>query len=198
MKKPYGGTGMDRRKTGTEKVDRIEQHDIDTLIETLMNRYGSDLKKLAYSYVKDWGKAENIAQDVFVICYRKIKSFKGRSSVKTWLYRITVNRCKDVMKSWSFRNIRPTTAESMNTLKSHSSSPEGELVRRNENQQLADRVMELPIKYKEVIILHYYSELKTEEIAEALKLNANTVRTRLTRARALLRKMYEEGDTNGR
>lgn len=182
----------------TEDIEWIRRHDANALVEILMEAYGSDLKRLAYSYVKDWGKAEDIAQDVFFTCYKKIKTFKGRSALKTWLYRITVNRCKDVMKSWSFRNIHIGTPKSMDSMESGSLSPENEAVQQGENQQLADRVLALPLKYKEVIILHYYSELKTDEIADLLTQNAKTIRTRLHRARALLRKMYEEVDTDER
>ncbi|HEU5138534.1 MAG TPA: sigma-70 family RNA polymerase sigma factor [Bacillales bacterium] len=183
----------------TEEMEWIRRHEADELVEALMEQYGSDLKKLAFSYVKDWGKAEDISQDVFVICYKKIKMFRGDSALKTWLYRITVNRCKDWMKSWPFRHIRVGWPKFMREKVGISPSPEGEFLRRNENQLLADKVMALPLKYKEVIVLHYYSGLKSEEIGESLGQNVKTVRTRLRRARGLLRKMYEEeAEGNGR
>ncbi|MFC4619462.1 sigma-70 family RNA polymerase sigma factor [Camelliibacillus cellulosilyticus] len=190
---------MDRKDTTrhSEEMAWIQTQDAESIIETLMDEYGSDLKKVAYSYVKDWGKAEDIAQDVFVTCFRKIKTFKGHSSIKTWLFRITINRCKDELKSWSFRHIRVGRTEALATRKGEAPSPEREVIRQDDNQKLAALVMTLPLKYKEVIILHYYSELKTEEIAESLKLNANTVRTRLGRARKLLKAMYEEGPYGG-
>ncbi|HEX6923254.1 MAG TPA: sigma-70 family RNA polymerase sigma factor [Bacillales bacterium] len=183
----------------TEEMEWIRCHGADELVEALMEQYGSDLKKLAFSYVNDWGKAEDISQDVFFICYKKIKTFRGDSALKTWLFRITVNRCKDLMKSWPFRHIRVGWPKSIREQESTSPSPEGEALRQSENQLLADKVMALPLKYKEVIVLHYYSGLKTEEIGESLGQNVKTIRTRLRRARGLLRKMYEEeAEDNGR
>jgi len=75
----------------------------DDLILYLINQYGLMVKKLAYSYVKDIGLAEDITQDVFLRCYNKLDDFKGNSQYKTWIYRITINRSKDVLKKEKYK-----------------------------------------------------------------------------------------------
>ncbi|HET7627645.1 MAG TPA: sigma-70 family RNA polymerase sigma factor [Bacillales bacterium] len=181
-----------------EGCDRRQVNDSETVVVALMEKYGSDLKKLAFTYVRDWEKAEDIVQDVFIACYENLNDFRGDSTFKTWLFRITVNRCKDWLKSWPFRHIHLGKPAFEQELASADALPERETVKADENRKLAEKVMALPLKYKEVIILHYYSGLKTEEVAESLKTKANTVRTRLRRARALLKKMYEEDGCHGK
>ena len=65
----------------------------------LMNEYGDRLTKLAYTYVKDIGKAQEIVQDVFVTCYEKYEKVRQIEKIKPWLYRVTINRAKDVLRS---------------------------------------------------------------------------------------------------
>ncbi|WP_369385783.1 sigma-70 family RNA polymerase sigma factor [Mesobacillus boroniphilus] len=71
----------------------------------LMDEYGDKIIRLAYTYVRSHQAAEDITQEVFLKCYEKMHLFRGDSSYKTWLYKITVNKCKDYLKSWSYKNI---------------------------------------------------------------------------------------------
>lgn len=72
---------------------------IDKKIELLINEYESDVKRYAYKIVKDWGIAEDITQEVFLTCYIRIDQFRGDSSLKTWLLKITTNKCIDELKN---------------------------------------------------------------------------------------------------
>ena len=74
-------------------------------LEWLMEQYGDLVMRLAYTYVKEKQIAEDISQEVFISCYKHLQHFERRSTYKTWIYRITVNKCKDYLKSWSYRNI---------------------------------------------------------------------------------------------
>src|SRR5579875_1342148 len=74
------------------------------LLEQWMDAYGQDVVRLAYSYVHNYHKAEDIAQDVFLRAWQNCASFQGQSSIKTWLLAITANRAKDVLRSWSVRH----------------------------------------------------------------------------------------------
>jgi RNA polymerase sigma-70 factor, ECF subfamily len=169
----------------------------DINIEILVNKYGKDIKKLAYMYVKDWGKAEDITQEVFIICYKKLHLFRGDSSYKTWLYKITVNKCKDELKRKSFWQLRLADKLKYHVPKSERSTEE-QVITKSEDQELSDNVLSLPIKYREVIILFYYEGLKIKEIHELTGLNIDTIKTRLSRSKGLLRKMYEGSEVNGR
>ncbi|WP_163580151.1 sigma-70 family RNA polymerase sigma factor [Gracilibacillus saliphilus] len=168
---------------------------VDELLEWLMNEYGQSITRLAFTYTKQNHTAEDIAQEVFIKCYRKLDEFRHESSYKTWLYSITVNLCKDKLKSWSFRNIifsdlLPTKAKLMET-------PESQLLNFENNRMLADQIFSLPLKYREVIILYYYEELSYNEVSDLLKIKISTVKSRLHRARLLLKHKLERSISNG-
>ncbi|WP_409271657.1 sigma-70 family RNA polymerase sigma factor [Neobacillus sp. SCS-31] len=154
----------------------------------LMNAYGNDVIKLAYTYLKQKHLAEDVAQDVFIKCYEKLNAFRNESTYKTWLIRITVNRCNDVLKSWSFKNLYFT-----NFFTPKQDNISEQTLREDENEFISIQVLKLPLKLREVIILFYYQEFSIEEISEMLKINKNTVKTRLHRGRQKLREGYEKG-----
>ncbi|HEU5138540.1 MAG TPA: sigma-70 family RNA polymerase sigma factor [Bacillales bacterium] len=164
---------------------------------TLMNQYGEGLTKLAYHYVKDWGRAEDVVQDVFVSCYDHYDDFRGESSVKTWVYRITINQCKDVLKSSVFRKTLFGKFDFIaNRETDH--TPELFLVQKETEKQLARHILSLTVKYREVILLFYYEEFSIYGISELLSIKPNTVKTRLDRARQKLRRLMEEDGYHGR
>lgn len=119
-------------------------------LEWLMKTYGNDVIRIAYTYLKQKQLAEDVAQDVFIKCYEKMDSFRNESSYKTWLIRITVNKCKDVLKSWSFKNLYFTNYFSP---KQACFSQEHHCLSGEENELISKQVIELPVKLREVIIL---------------------------------------------
>ncbi|ALC89522.1 RNA polymerase factor sigma C [Bacillus sp. FJAT-18017] len=171
-------------------------HDNEAKLEALMDAYGDSVKGLIYSYVRDWGIASDLVQDVFVAVYLKLDSFSGRSSYKTWLYAIAINRSRDYVKSWHHRHI--STAEKIfSFLKDKGLTPEEEALANDSNQQLLKAVWSLPFKYREVLLLHYYQDLSIVEISETLDLSPSTVKTRLYRAQDKLRKTYTPTERGG-
>lgn len=154
------------------------------LIEQLMSQFGESILRLSYTYVKDWGKAEDIVQEVFLTCFLKLDTYRGEASLKNWLYRIAVNRCHDYVRSWSFRNIIPSTM--LKLINSHDSSPELLLVQNEESLKLRNEILKLPIKYRESFILFYHEDLSIKEISHLLDTKEATIKSRLHRARRLL------------
>jgi RNA polymerase sigma-70 factor (ECF subfamily) len=184
---------------GHEESSEIEENRIfsllnnkDELLEYVMNEHGEALKRLIYTYVKDVQLAEDILQDVFVIIFHQIDTFKGKSSFRTWIYRVTSNKCKDHLKSWHFKNLR-FTDKLTNFRKQASDSPEELTIRKQSEENVAKIVLSLPVKYRELIVLYYYKELSTLEISELLQENKSTIKTRLRRARVLLEKKLTGG-----
>jgi RNA polymerase sigma-70 factor, ECF subfamily len=160
----------------------------------LMNQYGVEMKRLAYTYMKDWGKAEDITQDVFITCYEKLHTFEGNASIKTWLYRITINKCKDALRRKNLLDY--ITLQDFTVLfKKTEESIEQRLSEKDDRMELSEKVMSLPLKYREPIILFYYAELKLDEIGKLTGLNVQTVKTRLRRAKEKLKQMYEGGES---
>ncbi|WP_257351813.1 sigma-70 family RNA polymerase sigma factor [Pseudalkalibacillus decolorationis] len=192
--------GYQPKQGSKVQIDNIiGRYPKDEVIEHMMNQYGEKLIRLAYTYVKDWGKAEDIVQEVFVTCYTKLDCFRGESSVKTWIYRITINRSHDHLRSWSYRNLQFTDKISK-WIKGEKSTIELDLIARDEKKELASQVLTLPIKYREVMLLYYFEELAVNDICLMLLLNESTVKTRLHRGRQLLKEIItsERGLDDGR
>ncbi|WKA49408.1 sigma-70 family RNA polymerase sigma factor [Planococcus liqunii] len=72
----------------------------DEQMEKIMDNCGEELIRLAYFYVKDWQAAEDIVQEVFLSYYQKSHQFDKRSSLRTYLSKITINKCHDHLRSW--------------------------------------------------------------------------------------------------
>jgi RNA polymerase sigma-70 factor, ECF subfamily len=170
---------------------QVDEVDKDELLEEAMEEYGQAVLYMAYSYVKDYGLAEDIAQEVFVKFYGKMDLFRGESSLKTWLLRITINQCKDHLKRWDTRKI--LLSNKVLEILHERGDPELNAIEGEKRRELNQKLLKLPVKYREVLFLHYYQELKVNEVADVLELNPNTVKTRLRAGRERLYRMYGEG-----
>ena len=146
-----------------------------------VNAHTDYLLRLCYMYVKDWQAAEDIVQDVFLTYYAKFEQFEERSSLKTYLVRISINKCTDYIKSWRYRKITLTN-QFFGAKKDRQNYEEND-----ERLEIANAVLKLPIHLREVIIHYYYEELSVLEVSTLLNLSDNTVKTRLRRARQLLK-----------
>jgi len=181
-----GGTDVDEL---TAEVFEIE--DKEALIDEVMNKYGQEILQLVYSYVNNKEVAEDLTQDIFVKCYKSLHTYKGKSKLKTWLWRIAINHCKDYIKSWYNKKVIVTENEFTYT-GVQKESVEQTVIQNDEDRRLASAVMNLPIKYREVIYLFYFEELPIKDIAMVIEVKENTIKTRLKKAKELLKKGLEE------
>ncbi|KPB06204.1 RNA polymerase factor sigma C [Bacillus sp. CHD6a] len=154
-----------------------------------MLEYGDQLARLAYAYVKEEEIAKDLVQNTFIKCYTKISDFRHESTIKTWLYRITINECKDYLKSWAYKKSRMIEIYYGN--ERSAMSTEEEALKKWEMGRVKSSIFTLPTKYREIIFLYYYEELKMEEIAELLGLPISTVKSRITRGRDRLKQEVE-------
>ncbi|WP_235848490.1 sigma-70 family RNA polymerase sigma factor [Litchfieldia alkalitelluris] len=168
------------------QMDNQTKEDI---LRSLIERYSNSITRLAFTYVKDWSLAEDITQEVYITCYKKLDDFRGDSSYKTWLFKITVNKCKDYLKSKWFRRILPVDYMDFKGLVNNQTVIEENLIE-TEEIELAEKVMALPVKYREVIIFYFYEDLKLQEIADLTGTKLATIKSRLMRAKSSLRKMF--------
>lgn len=175
-------------------MDREEK---DFLLEKIMIDYGNELVRLAFSYVKDAEIAKDLVQNTFIKCYKNLDSFRFESQIKTWLYRITINECKDYLKSWHYKMVQAKSFIN-ETAKSILPSTEKTVIDKFHNEELKGTIFLLPKVYREVVYLYYYDSLTTEEIAEVLHISVNTVKTRLRRAKQRLQLLLKEAELNGR
>lgn len=158
----------------------------DELLEKLIDSYYKRLINLAYTYVKDWSTAEDIVQDVFIKIFHKIEQFEERSSIKTWLFRITMNQCKDYLrKSYIKRVVVTGIMDKFSPVEEE--TPERSFEKISMDKDLAECILQLPVKYREAIILYYYEDLSTPEMSELLKEKESTIKSRIQRARKRLK-----------
>ena len=175
-------------------MDREEK---DYILEKIMIEYGNELVRLAFSYVKDAEVAKDMVQNTFIKCYKNLDFFRFDAKVKTWLYRITINECKDYLKSWNYKMVQVKSFIN-ETTKSVLPSTEKTVIDKYNNEEIKDTIFSLPKVYREVVYLYYYDSLSTEEIAKVLDIPVNTVKTRLRRAKQRLHSVIKEAELNGR
>ncbi|MFD2043018.1 sigma-70 family RNA polymerase sigma factor [Ornithinibacillus salinisoli] len=177
-----------------DQVTGTDDHtdDREEIIDQLMYEYSDNILHLVYTYVKNRTTAEDLTQDIFIKCYEKFGQFNKQATLKTWLYRIASNHCKDYLRSWHYRKVT-FNEKILDYIPSKSTQVDEEIISKNEQNSLTKAVMDLPIKYREVVFLHYYEELPLAEISKVTTVNLNTIKTRLKRAKELLKdKMIEE------
>ena len=145
-------------------------------MEEIYDKYKNVVYRTAVTCCKNFSEAEDITQDVFIKCFTSDKMFENDEHLKAWLIRATINRCKDIFRSFRFRNI--VSLDNANQL-SYETPDENEVY---------NAVMSLPEKYRIIIHLFYYEEYSTREIAGITRRSESAVRTQLHRGRELLKK----------
>ena len=153
------------RRGGQELAVKVEK----SMISELLDEYADMVIRIAYQNMKNYMDAEDVCQDVFIKLVEKERSFDSEEHIKAWLIRVTINVCKDYLKSGWFKK----KAE-------YNGNEYGYLEARDD---VLEEVMNLPVKYRNVIYLHYYEGYSVEEIGEIIGRNKNTVKTWLKRGR---------------
>ena len=145
-------------------------------VNRAIENYASTVKRICFIHLKNEADTEDICQTVFLKYAMNDKVFDSEAHEKAWIIRVTINACKDLLKSF-FRK---------HTVSLDAYVEQGGVVDAAHSEVL-EAVLALPEKYRRVIYLHYYEGYPAAEIAEILRINVNTVYTQLTRAKTLLR-----------
>ena len=161
-----------------------------------MRRHNGRLFRVARAILKNDADAEEALQDAYLDAYRHIRTFEGASRFETWMTRIVINqalmrlrkrqRDRVVVPFGSTRRDADDRSESM-IADERTESPPMSVLRGEVRQLVERRIDELPDQFRVVFVMREVQEMSTEEIAECLSIPAATVRTRIFRARALLR-----------
>lgn len=167
--------------------------------EAAVEKYHARIFQLTYRYLGNYDEAEDITQEAFIRAYRAWDNFRGDSQVYTWIYRIALNLCHNQQKKMNRRHQAEGTSldapldnsdgdESHTTeVPDHSAVPWNSLERKELNQQLFQAVQGLPENYRVVIVLRDIEGLSYEEIAEITSCSLEAIKSRLFRARNMLR-----------
>ena len=145
-------------------------------INVAMDRYADTVRRLCMIHLKNYADTEDIFQNVFLKYALSSRSFESQDHEKAWFIRVTINACKDLIKSF-FRSRTVSLDQLM--------EQPGQLL--EDHREVLEAVISLPRKYREVIYLHYYEGYTAPQISEILGKNTNTVYTLLARSKNLLK-----------
>ncbi|RJE85522.1 RNA polymerase sigma factor [Paenibacillus sp. 1011MAR3C5] len=166
-------------------------YDREQVLQDLIHAYRNDVWDYAFSITRSADLADDIAQDVFLKVYEKLHTFRGEASIKNWVLRITRNISFNRMKSGFFRRV--LLMGEMREAGVSAPSAEKQAMDRLQTSEAWQLVLELPVKHREVLVLHAHHELTQEEIAVMLHLPLGTVKSRLHHARTKLAGRYKGG-----
>lgn len=147
----------------------------------IVGQYADMVYRVALSYTRTPHDAEDVVQTTFMKLLLRRKEFQDEEHIRRWLIRVTVNECNSLWSSFWRKHVEYTEEAA--------AEPEFSI---EEKQDLYQAVMNLPPKCRIVVHLFYYEEYSSKEIAELLHMQEATVRTRLVRARKLLRQQLKE------
>lgn len=155
----------------------------------LVDRYGDRIINLAYMMIGNRHDAEDLAQEAFVRAYRALARFQMRAKFSSWLYQITLNLCKDYLKSRS-RQARHIEEEHLSVIEGGDTDVAAAPIMDAElSEMMAQAVTKLPFLYRQAFILRHLHGTDYEEIARISGVPADTVRVRAYRAREMLREI---------
>jgi RNA polymerase sigma-70 factor (ECF subfamily) len=164
--------------------------------EELIGRFQQPVYVLALRLLNDTSDASDVTQEVFLKVFRNIGSFRGQSSLKTWIYRITVNEAHNARR-WFFRHRRheveldtgpdESSRDWSESIADHGRSPYEEAVNQQRHALIVEALERISPIFREAVILRDITDLSYEEVAEVLGVSLGTVKSRILRGREALR-----------
>jgi len=182
-------------------LERVEPG-IDLSFEELFERYSSMVYGLVLHILGDREEALDVSQEVFLAIFRKMNTFRGESSLKTWIYCIAVHRAANRFRWWTRLRRRGTVSleehlskspdhELFCSLQSSIRSPEEALLRQEEHAEIERTLLQLPLQQRIAVIMRDIEGLPYEEIAESMGASLGTVKSRIARGREMLKRHFK-------
>jgi len=166
-------------------VQRAKEGD-ENAFRMLVNRHKEKVHNLIFLTTGNDNKVDDLGQEVFIKVYRNMKNFKQEALFTTWLYRITVNVCKDELRKQALRKVLQISDTVQNQIKITNNKDELPL-----SNLVHQALIKLPKKLRIPLILKDIEEFNYEEIAEIMQCELGTVKSRLFRAREAMHKQLE-------
>jgi RNA polymerase sigma-70 factor, ECF subfamily len=161
---------------------REKKHDKtrEEIFEQAVKKYTPRIYKMIYNMTNNYEITEDLTQDVFMNAWRGFKSFRGDSSIYTWLYRISLN----TVFKYRRQNARMEKIVSIDAIAppETKNSPEKTMVNKDDRQIVKQMLYSLPTKHQEILILRYYEDFDYLQISQTLGVPIGTVRSRIHRA----------------
>jgi len=174
-----------QQKQEKSLVERFKKAD-ESAFEEIVHQHSTQITNLANRLLGWPGDVDDVVQNVFFRAYLGLKKFRGRSSLKTWLFTITINQCrkqryKNMLNLKLFSKLAQTSEQQTSPASDH------QALKKDELENVREAVQKLPAKYREPVVLKYLQEMSTQEISRLLEISENAVQVRLSRARKRLK-----------
>lgn len=144
------------------------------VVEEALSKYANLVRKICFMYLHNYHDVEDVFQDVFLKLLQQSTAFESEEHQKAWLCKVTINKCKDLCKSFWRKNVESIEDKELPFEDSYES-------------EVMNAVLSLPVKYKDAIYLFYYEGYTVKEISKILNQKENTIYSNLHRARELLK-----------
>jgi RNA polymerase sigma-70 factor (ECF subfamily) len=178
-------------------VELVERHRCGDLqaFDEVYARFGEMVYNLAVRLAGNRDEAADLTQEIFLRVYRHLASFGGRSTLKTWVFRIAVNHCRDRLSRRlpAMQSIDDGFEEGGVVIADPARGPEELAVAADAGRRVSAGLGRLPPVFREAVVLRDLEGLSYEDIAEVLGVRVGTVRSRIARGRDQLRLLLEEG-----
>ncbi len=177
-----------------EELVELHRYGDEGAFEAIYQRFEEMVYRLALRMSGDPEEAADCTQEVFLRVHRHLRSFRGRSSLKTWIFRIAINCCRSRLKRRS-RKRRVFVAgaeERIDAAEDRRRDPEERALERDLARRLERLLAELKPHYREAVVLRDLQGLSYREIATVLAVRVGTVRSRIARGREQLRGLLEK------
>lgn len=141
-----------------------------------IEQYADTVRRICMVHLKNYTDTEDVFQTVFLKYVQSAIQFESDEHERAWLIRVTINACKDLLKSF----FRSRTLSIDQLIEQAAELPP-------DNREVLEAVLSLPAKYRDVVYLHYYENYTASQISRILGKNVNTVYTLLTRSKKMLK-----------
>ncbi len=176
---------MDGRAREVELIRKAAGGDQRAFLDLIVP-YQTRLLRRAQALLGNMEDAEDAVQEALIMAYRSLANFRGESGIYTYIYRIVINKCHDSVRkrrridSDSIEMVPLISDERVSISKNHELS--------EESRYLIEKINKLDKKYRQVLLMRYYDDLSYQEIADLVHISVGTVKSRLFKARELLKR----------
>ncbi len=166
-------------------VDRVLAGDVNAF-EGIVRRWQGPLVNMAWRYCRDRGRAEEMAQEALVRAWRGLKQWRREGSFSTWLFALAANVFRTDLRRFPTADMRIEDAPEQ----ARGAAQMSDLAMKRSSDAVRRAVLALPVRYREPVVLFYFREMDVSAAARTMGMPEGTVKARLARARALLKKRF--------
>lgn len=176
--------------TDEEIAAAVQAGDADSFGELIV-RYEMKLRRYAWKFLNTKHEIDDLVQDVFVKAYTNIQSFDTSMRFSPWVYRIAHNAFVNELKRKERSGLAFFDADTILPFLPAQETADSDALFADMSAELETHIIQLPPKYREVIVLHYFESLSYQEISDVLQIPVTTVGVRINRAKGKLREQYQ-------